>query len=484
VNNALLELVTDEISKELLGTTLGKIFPLSKRSLTIDFRLPDSNYLYITTEPSSPAIYLVTRKFKELERTSQSPQNFHLLLKKHLSGAKVVSVKKIPDERVVMIRYKSMTGAGEISSPVMAAQLTGRSSNLFLLNDQGLILGSLIDKDVDGQRIGESYHIPERASPKRHIDEAADIEMLPGETTSISKLLDRQFTERKAAQKFDSQAETAKRAILREISKRNRLIERLSEDLSNHGDATKWKRYGDLLLANLSTAKRHGNMVIVSDYFDAAVPELAIEADENSSLTHAAQIYFKRYTKATNAAIEIERRKATIEKEISRLNATLAEIERAIENRDEGYFALNEPDRKPAKAVQKEKARLSGARQFRSSDGFEILVGKKATDNDYLSFRIAGSQDTWLHAADYPGSHVIIRNPNRKDVPNRTLIEAAQLAAFYSSGKSQPKAAVHYTQKKFVNKPKGAAPGLVRLASFKTILVEPTIPAAIDRKLN
>jgi predicted ribosome quality control (RQC) complex YloA/Tae2 family protein len=99
-----------------------------------------------------------------------------------------------------------------------------------------------------------------------------------------------------------------------------------------------------------------------------------------------------------------------------------------------------------------------------------------------LTFRLAGSLDLWLHAADYSGSHVVIRNPNRKEIPHRTLLESAQLAAFYSSGKSQIKAAVHYTQKKFVHKPKGAAPGLVRLASFKTILVEPIVPAAIDRK--
>jgi predicted ribosome quality control (RQC) complex YloA/Tae2 family protein len=81
-----------------------------------------------------------------------------------------------------------------------------------------------------------------------------------------------------------------------------------------------------------------------------------------------------------------------------------------------------------------------------------------------------------MHAADYPGSHVVIRNPNRKEVPQRTLLEAAQLAAFYSQGKKQTKAAVNYTEKKFVNKPKRAAPGLVRLASFKTILVEPVFP--------
>ena len=87
-----------------------------------------------------------------------------------------------------------------------------------------------------------------------------------------------------------------------------------------------------------------------------------------------------------------------------------------------------------------------------------------------------------MHAADYPGSHVVIRNPNRKEIPHQTLTEAAKLAAFYSQGKAQTKAAVHYTLKKFVNKPKGSAPGLVSLASFKTILVVPEFPEALTQK--
>src|SRR4029077_18674403 len=106
----------------------------------------------------------------------------------------------------------------------------------------------------------------------------------------------------------------------------------------------------------------------------------------------------------------------------------------------------------------------------------EILVGKKAVDNDRLTLRIAHSRDTWMHAADYPGSHVVIRNANRKDIPHRTLIEAAQMAAFFSQGNKQPRAAVNYTLKKYVSKPKGAAAGLVRLASFKTLLVNPIFP--------
>ena len=88
-----------------------------------------------------------------------------------------------------------------------------------------------------------------------------------------------------------------------------------------------------------------------------------------------------------------------------------------------------------------------------------------------------------MHAADYPGSHVIVRNPTRADeIPQQTLLEAAALAAFFSRAREESKVAVHYTLKKFVGKPKGAAAGLVSLSSFKTILVEPKSMKTIDIK--
>jgi predicted ribosome quality control (RQC) complex YloA/Tae2 family protein len=90
-----------------------------------------------------------------------------------------------------------------------------------------------------------------------------------------------------------------------------------------------------------------------------------------------------------------------------------------------------------------------------------------------LTFKIAAPNDLWLHAADYPGSHVIVRNPTRKDISHRTLVEAAQLAAYFSQANKDPKVDIHYTQRKFVSKIKGSAPGLVRLLRFKTIIVAP-----------
>jgi predicted ribosome quality control (RQC) complex YloA/Tae2 family protein len=70
-------------------------------------------------------------------------------------------------------------------------------------------------------------------------------------------------------------------------------------------------------------------------------------------------------------------------------------------------------------------------------------------DNDELTFRTARPYDLWLHAADYPGSHVVVRNPTRKEIPHRTIIEAAELAANFSQARTNAKVDVHYTQRKF-----------------------------------
>jgi len=125
----------------------------------------------------------------------------------------------------------------------------------------------------------------------------------------------------------------------------------------------------------------------------------------------------------------------------------------------------------PKKSAKPEK--ISGVRRYLSSDGYEILVGRAARDNDNLTFRVAQPNDLWMHAGDYPGSHVVVRNPTRKEIPQRTIIEAAQLAGKFSQASEDAKVVIHYTERKFLSKPKGAAPGLVRLTRFRSITVEP-----------
>jgi predicted ribosome quality control (RQC) complex YloA/Tae2 family protein len=471
VDLATVTAIRPELESELVGRRFGKVFQLSRSDLAVDFRLSGSRYLFVSLRPGNPRTYLIERRLRDLDKAAINPGAFPLVLRKHLSGAEVSSVTQVESERVLLIGLDGSDELDRRASYILALQLTGSSSNMFLLDSGGAIIDSMKETRGPGQQIGDRYDPPARSEGQNvHLQTAVH-------TGSISKRLDAEDLARSTADRFRSLAISARNKLKQEISKRRKLVRALNEDLAGHGNADQWKRFGDLLLANVSNARRDGERVFVTDYFDPALPEIAIDVDNNESITEAAEKFFRKYTKARNAGKEIQGRLRQVEKELVTLESKAGELDELIATGDEArLLEFVGEKRGPKKVVRRKRAETpSGIRTFISSDGYEILVGKKAKDNDHLTFRVARSLDTWMHAADYPGSHVVVRNPNRKEIPHRTMVEAAQLAAFYSQGKKQPKAAVHYTQKKFVNKPKGSAPGLVSLASFKTLLVEPKI---------
>jgi predicted ribosome quality control (RQC) complex YloA/Tae2 family protein len=476
VNEPTLEKIRAELESELVGQKFGKIFPLPRLQFAMDFRLADAKFLFISLEPNAPRIYLVKRRLRDLEKLSINSNSFVMFLRKRLAHSVVQSIEKFAAERILRFTLLAETELGENVNYSFIAQLTGRSANLFLLDSRDFILDTLRVPFGEGQEIGMKYAPPLRSDEKKKTAEAESFSI--GIFETLSEALDNFYLEKEAEKSFQDKTKSAESKLKQEISKREKLVKKLKQDLENHGDAEKWKRYGDLILANLADAVSVDGKLLVVDYFDENVPTIEIEADENDSLTQTAEKFFRRYTKARNAKEEISKRLSISEAEISTLRDKYDRLKAAIEAKDEDIldeFIEIKAEKSPTKLKEKQAENFRGARRFTSSDGFEILVGKASKDNDFLTFRIAKSLDLWLHTADYPGSHVVVRNPSRQEIPPKTLLEAAQLAAFYSNAREQPKVAVHYTQKKFVNKPKGAALGLVSLSSFKTILVEPKI---------
>jgi predicted ribosome quality control (RQC) complex YloA/Tae2 family protein len=483
VNKQTIKLVTGELAEVLTGRRVGKLFQLSRNEIVIDFRLSDSRYLYINFSPADPRIYLITRRLKDLERSSQNPDAFSQTFRGRTSGGVVSAVRADETERIVEMEIRAEGDLGAFENRRILVQLTGRSANLFITDEHGTILERARRTDGTGQQVGDTFKPPERKAAPKFTENKSDVAVSKN-SNQPSDTLDRFYTDLAEENKFKELTRSALKKTDDEISRRRKLIEKLSSDLEGHGDAEKWKRIGDLLLANTSTARREADKVYITDYFDESLREIAIDADRDQPITELADNHYRRYTKARNAEREITNRIQTISSELQTFERKKAIIEKAVVEKDVDaleIFAGRRKTDKTKKPGRKTDSSASSTRSFLSSDGFEILVGKKAKDNDILTFKMARSLDTWMHAADYPGSHVVVRNPNRKEIPSRTLLEAAQLAAFYSQGKSQVKAAVHYTQKKFVNKPKGAAPGLVSLASFKTLLVRPGVPDGIRR---
>lgn len=116
----------------------------------------------------------------------------------------------------------------------------------------------------------------------------------------------------------------------------------------------------------------------------------------------------------------------------------------------------------------------SVARRFQSPDGWTVLVGRTAQDNDVLTFQLAAPRDFWLHVGGESGSHVIVRNPQGADrLPRDTLHFAARLAAWYSKARNAGRTNVHVCTCADVGKPRGLAAGKVVLRRFKTVRASP-----------
>jgi predicted ribosome quality control (RQC) complex YloA/Tae2 family protein len=110
-------------------------------------------------------------------------------------------------------------------------------------------------------------------------------------------------------------------------------------------------------------------------------------------------------------------------------------------------------------------------------EGFEVLIGRSAADNDALTFRVAKATDSWLHVAGgTPGSHVVIRNPERVPIPKSVIERAASYAAWYSKARGGGNVEVHYCKVSDIRKPRGAPAGLVHLERYARVKVRPEAP--------
>lgn len=473
MNDQTIKAIVEEIAPLLVGRVMGKVFQLSRFELAIDFRPGDGRYLFISVEPQQPRIYMIERRVRELEKQSFAQSPFALVLRKHLGGATLVSLTKDEADRIVRFSFTARDELGNTTARTFIAQLTGRAANLLLLDERGFIIDALRPSKGDEQAIGKSYQPP--TPQTNNLQQIAPLERKGFST--LSEAVDNYYRQLASKRAFDARAANARARLRKEIAQREKLTRHLTDDLKAHGDAAEHKRVGDLLLANIGTAERQGSVVKLTDYYADNAPSIELEVDENSTLQEEAARRFARYTKARRAAQEIAQRLLVIEKELEALRARQTELEQIIEARDEAALEsfTGEPkaEGEQKRAKKKQRTDVPGARRYRSSEGYEILVGRAARDNDHLTFRVARPHDLWLHAADYPGSHVIVRNPTRASIPQRTIIEAAQLAAAFSQAKRDAKVDVHYTERKFLSKPKGAAPGLVRMSSFRTMTVEP-----------
>ena len=294
---------------------------------------------------------------------------------------------------------------------------------------------------------------------------------------SISALLEGFYQERDNAAHIRQKAQDMRKLVMNHIE---RCVKKKEIHLKTRQETKGmelWKKKGELLTANIYAVPQGVTTFRTVDYYEESMPEIEIAIDPAKTPAENAQKYFAKYNKAKRTLAALETQEKQNEEELVYLESVLNALENAKEDADLSEIRAELAEsgflRRQVPKKGQQKPQRSKPLRYISSDGYEILVGKSNLQNDELTLRTAEPTDLWLHTKDIPGSHVIIRTNGKSELPEATMEEAANLAAFFSKAKNSSMVPVDYTQRKNVKKPGGAKPGMVIYLTNKTIYIHP-----------
>ncbi len=297
------------------------------------------------------------------------------------------------------------------------------------------------------------------------------------EMDSFSTLLDAFYARRAATERMRARSHDLLRVLTNASERVRRKLQNQQQELEAAADRETLRLYGDLINANLHTIPSGVSQAQLIDYYDPNCGTRTVPLDPALSAAANAQKYYKEYRKAQTAERMLTARIATGKEELSYIDTVFDALSRATTSREldelrkeleeQGYLRRQKGGKNHQKASPPLKPMT-----FCSDDGFTILVGRNNTENDRLTLRTARGGDIWMHTKNIPGSHVIVVTEGQTP-PDRTLEQAAILAATHSKAANSVQVPVDYTAVRFVKKPTGAKPGMVIYTDNRTAYVNP-----------
>ena len=298
--------------------------------------------------------------------------------------------------------------------------------------------------------------------------------MYTKEIPTASELLDYFYCERDRAARTKQRANDLFKLLMNLTDRTSRRIAAQREELDACADKEHAKLCGDLISANMYRIQKGDSSATVENFYDESCPQMTIELDVRKTPAQNAQHYYNEYKKSVTAEEKLAVQIQKGEEELQYLESVFDSLTRAtsendiiqlrLELREQGYVRYAGGKAKPPKALPPV--------EYKSSDGFTILVGRNNKQNDQLSLKFAEKSDIWLHTQLITGSHVLILTDGATP-PDKTIEEAAIIAAVNSSGRNSGLVPVDYCLAKFVKKPAGAKPGKVIFTNYKTAFVKP-----------
>lgn len=294
----------------------------------------------------------------------------------------------------------------------------------------------------------------------------SSLEILP----SISSAIDKFYYEKSKDINLKNIGSDVLKVVDHNISKLEKKLEKLIIEQSDSKNREKYKVYGDLISSNSYRIEKGLGEITLENFFDNMNP-ITIPLDNRLSAQENARKYYKTYQKMKVREEVLKPEIENTKNKLLYLNSAKSYLE--IAEKKEDIEEIQDELRSFGfiKKKNKNKVKLSKPLEFKTDDGFTILVGKNSRQNDNLTFKSANRNDLWFHVKDAPGSHVIIKNDGR-EFSESAIEYAATLAAKYSSVRLSSNIEVDYTEKINVKRHPQRVLGLAVYTDFKTINVK------------
>jgi Predicted RNA-binding protein homologous to eukaryotic snRNP len=416
------------------------------------------------------------------------PLRFMECLKSRIRGGRIEGIEQLGSERVVKLRVCATrsidfrdrdpeSGVGiALREYLLYARLWSGAGNIVLVDSEGLVVDALARRPKRGEVSGERCAIEEElraAAERREASRRAggperefEVRDLPGEG-GFNARVEAYYSEKVGQLSRESLLEAARERF----GKRSRALEariaELDAKAEEFRDADRLRELGDILMANQGAPISRGR-VLCEDFYRGG--EVDIPVDPGLSIVENARRLYERHKKARSGLADVEAELEAAKTSLDRLTRELEALEAEADP-----FAI-------AKALAKggaAKAPSGGGARERAypglsleRSGWTILVGRTAKENDELLRRHVSGADLWLHARDWPGSYVFVKARKGKTVPLEILLDAGNLAIYYSKGRANGVGNLYYTYAKYLRRAKDGPQGTVLPSHEKNLSVQ------------
>jgi predicted ribosome quality control (RQC) complex YloA/Tae2 family protein len=412
------------------------------------------------------------------------PLRFAEFCKSRIVNGRIEDASQLGDDRVVRIVIRR----GE-QRYFFWARLWSNAANVIITGEDGIILDAMRRLPRRGEITGGYFMpgvpdgTPDAAPHNSGRSAEYAVRELPGAGT-FNERLDAWYAEHAGALSLESLREDARKWYGARIGRLTRSLEKLREKEADYAAAEKYREYGDIIMANLGNIRAGDAWLEAENFYGSGLIRIALDAGKKPA--SVAEEYYARYRKGKTGREELAREIREEDDETARLRQALESLlaetnplvlHQRLKKRAAGNGAVAGGAETGAQAGKKKRPGLT----FRRREWL-IMVGRDAAENDTLLRRHVRGQDLWLHAREYAGSYVFIRGKSGKSVPLDILLDAGNLALFYSKGRNNAAGDLFYTRVKFLRRVKDGPRGLVIPTQEKNLRI--TLDQARLRELE